>query len=116
MALAQRDYIRDYAGVQGYNQNRIMKNAEFEWDDEKAKRNLKKHGVSFEEAATIFNDPVVATISDPDHSSDEERYVSIGKSIIARLLTVVHTFRSARIRLISARKATQLEKNQYENL
>ena len=92
-----------------------MGNSEFEWDEEKAQSNLKKHGVSFEEAATIFNDPKIATISDPDHSEDEERYVSIGRSVIMRLLSVIHTFRKERIRLISARKATKAEKKNYEN-
>ena len=92
-----------------------MENSEFEWDDEKAQDNLKKHGVSFEEAATIFNDPRIATISDPDHSDDEERYVSIGMSVIMRLLSVIHTFRKERNRLISARKATKTEKKNYEN-
>ncbi len=92
-----------------------MKNSEFEWDDKKAKSNLKKHGVSFEEGATIFNDPRVATISDPDHSEDEERFISIGKSVIRRLLTVIHTYRKARTRLISARRATKTEKKNYEN-
>ena len=92
-----------------------MKNSEFEWDDEKAKSNLNKHGVSFEEGATIFNDPKIAAISDPDHSEDEERFVSIGISVIRRLLTVIHTYRTERIRLISARKATNAEKKNYEN-
>ena len=92
-----------------------MENSEFEWDDEKAQSNLKKHGVSFEEAATIFNDPRIATISDPDHSDNEERYVSIGMSVIMRLLSVIHTFRKERNRLISARKATKAEKKNYEN-
>ena len=92
-----------------------MQNSEFEWDDEKAESNLKKHGVGFEEAATIFNDPQIATISDPDHSEDEERYVSIGKSFIMRLFAVIHTYRKERIRLISARKATRDEKKKYEN-
>lgn len=92
-----------------------MKNSEFEWDDEKAKSNLKKHSVSFEEGATIFNDPRIATISDPDHSEDEERFISIGISVIRRLLTVIHTYRTTRIRLISARKATKAEKKNYEN-
>lgn len=92
-----------------------MKNSEFAWDDEKAESNLKKHGVSFDEGATIFNDPGVATISDPDHSEDEERYISIGKSVIRRILTVIHTYRKERIRLISARKATKAEKKNYEN-
>ena len=91
-----------------------MKNSEFEWDDEKATSNLKKHGVSFEEGATIFNDPKIATISDPDHSEDEERFI-IGMSVIRRLLTVIHTYRTERIRLISARKATKAEKKNYEN-
>ena len=92
-----------------------MKNSEFEWDDEKAKSNLKKHGVSFEEATTIFNDRRIATISDPDHSEDEERFVSLGKSFIQRLLSVIHTERSERTRLISARKATRTERKFYEN-
>jgi uncharacterized DUF497 family protein len=92
-----------------------MQNSEFEWDDEKAKSNLKKHGVDFEEGATIFNDPRIATITDPDHSEDEERFISIGISVIRRLLTVIHTYRKERIRLISARKATKAEKKNYEN-
>jgi uncharacterized protein len=92
-----------------------MESSEFEWDDEKAKSNVKKHGVSFEEAATIFNDPKIATISDPDHSEDEERYVSLGMSVIMRLLIVAHTYRTVKIRLISARKATKAEKKHYEN-
>lgn len=91
-----------------------MKNSEFEWDDEKAESNLKKHGVSFEEGATIFNDPKIATISDPDHSEREERYVSIGTSVVRHLLSVIHTYRRERIRLISARKATQAERKYYE--
>lgn len=92
-----------------------MENSGFEWDDEKAQSNLKKHGVSFDEAATIFNDPRIATISDPDNSEDEERYISIGMSVIMRLLSVIHTFRKERIRLISARKATKAEKKNYES-
>lgn len=92
-----------------------MQNSEFEWDEEKAISNLKKHRVSFEEAATIFNDPRITTISDPDHSEAEERYISLGKSIFLRLLNVIHTYRNERIRLISARKATKAEKKTYEN-
>ncbi len=92
-----------------------MRDSEFEWDDEKAKSNLKKHGVSFEEGATIFNDPKLATISDPDHSEGEERFVSIGVSVVRRLLTVIHAYRTERVRLISARKATKAEKKNYEN-
>jgi hypothetical protein len=92
-----------------------MEDFEFEWDDEKAISNLDKHGVGFEEGATIFNDPLVATISDPDHSEDEERFISIGTSVQNRLLVIVHTFREERIRLISCRKATNAERKLYEN-
>jgi len=92
-----------------------MRDSEFEWDDEKEKSNLKKHGVSFDEGATIFNDPKLATISDPDHSEGEERFVSIGVSVVRRLLTVIHACRTERVRLISARKATKAEKKNYEN-
>jgi len=92
-----------------------MQNSEFEWDDGKATSNIRKHGISFEEGVTIFNDPGIATISDPDYSEDEERFISIGKSVIRRLLTVIHTYRKERIRLISVRKATKTEKKNYEN-
>jgi uncharacterized DUF497 family protein len=92
-----------------------MKNSEFEWDDNKARSNLKKHGISFEEAVTIFNDPDIATIVDPYHSENEERFVSLGMSFIRRLLLVVHAERNERIRLISARKATETERKIYEN-
>lgn len=91
-----------------------MENPEFEWDDEKAISNLNKHDVSFEEGATIFNDPLIATIPDPDHSTEEERYISIGISVQGRLLVVVHTEREERIRLISCRKATNTERKAYE--
>ncbi|HSO11352.1 MAG TPA: BrnT family toxin [Anaerolineales bacterium] len=91
-----------------------METPEFEWDDEKAVSNLKKHGVSFEEGATIFNDPMIATILDPDHSKGEERYISIGISVQDRLLVVVHAEREERIRLISCRKATSGERKIYE--
>jgi len=91
-----------------------MEMPEFEWDHEKAFSNLKKHDVSFEEGATIFNDPLIITIFDPDHSEAEERYISIGISVHARLLVVVHTEREERIRLISYRKATSAERKTYE--
>jgi uncharacterized DUF497 family protein len=91
-----------------------METPEFEWDDEKAISNLKKHDVSFEEGATIFNDPLIATLHDPDHSKEEERYVSLGISVQGRLLVVVHTARDERIRLISCRKATRAERKIYE--
>lgn len=76
-----------------------MENPEFEWDDEKAISNLKKHGVGFEEATTIFNDPLIATIPDPDHSKDEDRYVSIGISawnFCAGPITGCHSHRTRR--------------------
>jgi uncharacterized DUF497 family protein len=92
-----------------------MEDFEFEWDDDKAQSNQDKHDIGFEEGATIFNDLLVATIFDPDHSKDEERFISIGKSVQNRLLVVVHTFREERIRLISCRKATNAERKLYEN-
>lgn len=92
-----------------------MEDVEFEWDDEKADSNLKKHSVSFEEGATVFNDLQIDTIFDPDHSVDEERYISIGISIQGNLLVIVHTERGERIRLISCRKATDAERKTYEN-
>ena len=92
-----------------------MEDTEFEWDDEKAGGNLDKHGVSFEEGATIFNDPLISTIPDPDHSEDEERFISIGVSVQGRLLASIHTERAERIRLISCRKATNAERKFYEN-
>jgi uncharacterized DUF497 family protein len=91
-----------------------MEDVELEWDNEKAASNLKKHGVSFEEGATIFNDPEIATIFDPDHSEDEERYISIGTSVQGHLLVIVHTEREERIRLISCRKPTNAERKAYE--
>lgn len=91
-----------------------MENPEFEWDDEKAENNFKKHGVGFDEGTTIFNDPMIVTISDPDHSKDEDRYISIGISVQGRSLVVVHTERGEKIRLISCRKATGAERKLYE--
>lgn len=86
----------------------------FEWDEEKATANLKKHQVSFEDAKTVFNDPLSITIPDPDHSIDEERYVDIGMSSTGRLLVVVYTERGQNIRLISSRQATKPEQRGYE--
>jgi uncharacterized DUF497 family protein len=86
----------------------------FEWDEEKAATNLKKHQVSFEEAKTIFNDPVSITIPDPDHSIDEERYIDIGLSSKGQVLVVVYTERGENIRLINCRKATRREQRAYE--
>jgi uncharacterized protein len=86
----------------------------FEWDPRKAKLNLAFHGVSFDEASTAFRDPLSSTIDDPLHSTEEERYVLRGLSHRNRLLVVVHAERGDRIRIISARIATNKEKNQYE--
>jgi len=87
----------------------------FEWEPRKAKINLKKHGVSFAEASTAFEDVLSLTIDDPLHSSDEERLVLIGMSFKNRLTIVVHTERGDNIRIISARKATKKERKYYEN-
>ncbi|WP_017715647.1 BrnT family toxin [Kamptonema formosum] len=87
---------------------------EFEWDPNKAELNLEKHGVSFQEAATVFNDPLSATFPDPDHSARESRYIIIGRSRLGQLLVVAHTDRGEKVRIISARKATRNEKRFYE--
>jgi uncharacterized DUF497 family protein len=86
----------------------------FEWDRRKDSANRQKHGIGFLEATTVFGDPLSITISDPDHSGDEERYVIIGLSSERSLLVVVHTIRRERVRLISARGATRHEKRKYE--
>ena len=87
----------------------------FEWDPKKAESNIEKHGVSFEEASTVFRDPLSLTIDDPLHSTGEVRMVQIGISHKNRLLIVVHTERENTIRIISARKATKKERNNYES-
>jgi uncharacterized DUF497 family protein len=87
---------------------------EFEWDADKAVRNLGKHGVSFQEAATVFGDPLAVTYFDPDHSKDEDRFLTFGHSSIGRLLVVSHTDRGDRTRIISARRATRKERKSYE--
>jgi uncharacterized DUF497 family protein len=86
----------------------------FEWDPEKAKRNLEIHGVSFDEASTAFGDTLSLTIYDPLHSEDEDRFILIGNTYKNRLIVVVHTARGNRIRIISARKATKKEREYYE--
>ena len=86
----------------------------FEWDDRKAISNLKKHSVSFEEASTIFRDPLSATGADPDHSLGEQRWVTFGVSDAGRLLVVAHTDHDDYIRIISARPATKAERRIYE--
>ena len=87
---------------------------QFEWDENKAETNLRKHKVGFEEAKTVFGDPFSITVDDPDHSKDEQRYVDIGKSANGKLLVVVYAGRGDKIRLISCRKATPMERNMYE--
>jgi hypothetical protein len=88
---------------------------QFEWNPDKANSNLKKHGVSFNEASTVFNDPLSITFPDPDHSYGEERYVIIGLSSANRILIVPHTDRADRVRIISAREATRNERRFYEH-
>ena len=86
----------------------------FEWDQDKAASNLSNHGVSFDEAKTVFLDPLYVDFFDPDHSYGEHRYIIIGQSIESRLLLVAYTERKETIRLISAREATRKERNNYE--
>jgi len=86
----------------------------FEWDADKARRNLEIHGVSFDEASTAFKDTLSLTIHDPLHSDEEERFILIGNSVMNHLLVVVHTERGEKIRIISARKANKKERKQYE--
>jgi hypothetical protein len=87
---------------------------EFEWDEAKARENLKKHKVSFDEGKTIFNAPFLLTFPDINTSDAEERYVNIGLSIRDRVLVLIHTERQGRIRIISCRKASARERRHYE--
>lgn len=86
----------------------------FEWNERKSRENLRKHGIAFEIAATVFGDPNSITIYDETHSQIEDRFVTIGLSVYGIVLVVVHADRGNRIRIISARKATAKEKRQYE--
>ena len=88
---------------------------QFEWDREKEKQNLSKHGVSFDEAVTVFYDPLSATLDDPDHSIGEHRLITVGFSFRGRLFIVSHTERGNAIRIISARPATAQERKRHEN-
>jgi len=88
---------------------------QFEWNPDKARSNLKKHEVSFNEASTVFNDPLSMTFPDPNHSYSEDRYVIIGLSSAGRILVIPHTDRADRVRIISAREATRNEKRFYED-
>ena len=87
---------------------------EFEWDAQKAEENLKNHGVAFDEALTVFADPLANIFDDPDHSGDERRELIIGYSTEQRMLIVCFTDRGPRIRIISARPATTRERRDYE--
>ena len=86
----------------------------YEWDPKKAKANLRRHGVSFDEAASVLLDPLAVTFPDPDHSSEEVREITIGHSARQRVVFLSHTRRGDHTRLISARKATRAERKQYE--
>jgi len=86
----------------------------FEWNPNKAKKNIEKHGVSFDEAATVFSDPLSMTYDDPDHSYSEKRYIIIGTSHLGKLLFVSHVEKNDIIRIISARHLTRKERKQYE--
>jgi uncharacterized DUF497 family protein len=86
----------------------------FEWDESKASDNFRKHGVSFDEATTVFGDPLALTFDDPLHSIKEDRYLTFGHTSLGRLIVVSHTDRNGRIRPISAREMTRKEKADYE--
>lgn len=85
------------------------------WDQDKANNNIKKHSISFEEAVTVFGDPLAVTILDPDHSVGEFRFLTIGQSKLQKLLVISHTERENEIRLISARLASKQERKNYES-
>jgi uncharacterized DUF497 family protein len=86
----------------------------FEWDSEKDRRNIEKHGVSFSEASTVLADPLTITIGDPEHSAGEERFITVGLSYRQRLLVVAHRDDGDRIRIITARVGTRRERRDYE--
>jgi len=88
----------------------------YEWDAEKSIENLTKHEVAFEEAASVFDDPLAITFPDPDHSVDEERVLTFGISKTGRLLAIISTERNEVLRIISARKATRKERGIYEQV
>jgi hypothetical protein len=88
---------------------------ECDWDPEKARKNLANHGVPFDEAATVFGDPLAVTIDDPDHSHDEQRFPTTGLSIRRRMIIIAHTDRQGRVRIVTAREVTMRERTQYES-
>lgn len=86
----------------------------FEWDQKKAASNVRKHGVPFHEAATVFGDPLAITFDDPDHSENEQRHLTFGLSVKGRLIVVCHTERGNRTRIINARPMSREERGIYE--
>jgi len=88
---------------------------EFQWNKDKAESNLKKHQVSFEEAESVFDDPLALTINDEIHSFEEKRFITVGESKVGRLLLVCHTIGAENVRIISARKPTRGEIKNYED-
>ncbi len=88
---------------------------DFEWDPQKNKANIQKHNIGFREASTVFKDTLSITIFDPDHSIDEDRYITIGTSNLGRIIMVSHTDRGNRTRIINARELTNTERKDYEN-
>ena len=111
--------VVDWPVIPGYNHRTTggcdcAVGIDFEWDPNKAARNLQKHGVSFGEAATVFRDDLSISVPDPDHSTEEDRLITVGASSQNRLLMVAHTDRGDAIRIISARELTPKERRQYE--
>lgn len=88
---------------------------DFVWNNKKAESNLKKHGVAFGEAQTIFDDPLFVVLGDIDHSDAEDRFIAVGKSAAGRVLMVSYTERGDKIRIIGSRELTPRERKQYEN-
>jgi uncharacterized DUF497 family protein len=88
---------------------------DFEWDEAKAESNERKHGVTFSEAMTVFADPLSLTGCDPQHSDEEDRFLTMGQSVDGRLVVVSHTDRDDAVRIISARRATRRERKDYED-
>ena len=88
---------------------------QFRWDSNKDRINRRKHGVSFDEATTVFGDPLAMTVSDPDHSMGEERFATLGRTMAGRLVVVIYTDDGDIVRIISAREASTHERNRYES-
>jgi uncharacterized DUF497 family protein len=106
-----RGIFREFLDAVVYSRRMNMR---FEWDEGRAGQNVEKHGVSFQEAAIVFGDPLSLTIDDPSHSQEEQRFVTAGESAGREPLVVIHADREDAIRIISARKATRRERGDYE--